>query len=70
MIVTLIYFRCTNKTYNLSVLSPTSVILSFHRYEKLVHLLHTIHSIVQRTPVQLLREIILIDDDSRLGRRN
>ena len=60
-------FRCGEKVYNTSILASTSVIICFHEHEKLAHLLHTVHSVVQRTSPQILKEIILIDDNSKLG---
>ncbi|KAI0241334.1 putative N-acetylgalactosaminyltransferase 9 [Lamellibrachia satsuma] len=46
-------------------LPEASVIVSFCDHENVSVLLHTVHSIVQRTPPDLLREVILIDDNTR-----
>ncbi|ELU12739.1 hypothetical protein CAPTEDRAFT_101883 [Capitella teleta] len=42
----------------------TSIIITFIKNEELSHLLRTLHSVIQRTPVKLLEEIILINDNS------
>ena len=49
-------------------LPQASVIITFVEHETLSYLLHTIHSIVQRTPPELLKEIILVDDNSTKGK--
>ncbi|KAK2193683.1 hypothetical protein NP493_8g05002 [Ridgeia piscesae] len=60
--------RCENKTYgDLSELPPASVVMSFHTHEDLVEILHTLHSLVQRSPARLLREIVIVDDHSYNG---
>ena len=68
MSVIIFYFRCGEKKYDLTSLPSASVIICFHEVEELDNLLHTIHSIVQNTPKQLLKEIILIDDNSHRGK--
>ena len=54
--------NCKTRKY-LSSLPSTSVIIPFHN-EGWSTLIRTIHSLINRTPAQLLHEIILIDDFS------
>ncbi|CAC5367328.1 GALNT [Mytilus coruscus] len=56
---------CT-KSYDIFELPPVSVIIPF-RDESWSVLLRTVHSILDRTPSYLLREIILVDDGSKKG---
>lgn len=55
-------FRCVENKYN-DDLPDTSVVVCFHN-EAWSVLLRTVHSIVERTPDKLLKEIILVDDFS------
>ena len=61
---------CENRTFlGAQYNQKTSVIITFHENEKVSRILHTVHSILQRTPPKLLLEIILIDDHSTKGER-
>jgi len=53
---------CKDKSYPVD-LPVASVVICFYN-EALSALLRTVHSVLDRTPAQLLHEIILVDDDS------
>ena len=55
---------CNQLKYNYAELSKTSVIICFTE-ESWSALLRTIHSVLNRTPPELLEEILLIDDYSQ-----
>lgn len=60
-----VFKKCAEKKWTpISLLPEVSVIISFHNNENIFNILHTLHAIVKHTPSQLLREIILIDDNS------
>jgi polypeptide N-acetylgalactosaminyltransferase len=52
---------CARVQFDLDNLPRTSVVFVFHN-EALSTLLRSIHSVLNRTPPQLLEEIILVDD--------
>lgn len=58
--------RCKAPDRYLPSLPDTSVIVCFHN-EAWSVLLRTVHSVLDRSPPHLLREIILVDDNSNQG---
>ena len=54
---------CAALRYNATALPDASVVLVFHN-EELSTLLRSVHSVLNRSPPSLLKEIILVDDGS------
>ena len=60
-------FSCNNLSYMTSSLANASVVITFHDNEILPDVLHTVSSVLLRTPPRLLTEIILVDDGCEKG---
>ena len=64
----LLLFSCQRKEY-LSQLPKVSIIICFYN-ELLSALLRTVYSVLDRSPEQLIHEIVLVDDASEFGEFN
>ena len=61
-----IFFSCKGKQY-LADLPEASIIIPYYN-EHWTTLMRTVHSVVNRSPSELLEEIILVDDASTKGK--
>lgn len=59
--------RCKNQMFDESHMPQAATIITVHNEWPSI-LLRTIYSIINRTPRKLLKEIIIVDDNSDLGK--
>ena len=63
-----VFHRCKYKVYSTDLRARVSVIICFYN-EAWSTLLRTVYSVLDRTPRNLIHEIILLDDFSDFGKK-
>ena len=60
--------RCSERNWlSLGPLPTLSVVVTFGDFESNYNILHTTHALVERTPQEVLKEIIIVADDTKKG---
>ena len=59
---------CRSRKYDVTDLPKVLVVITCHDSEMLFNILHTVKSILQKSPHYLLNEIILVNDNTKRGK--